>query len=54
MKSFIQRLWNDEAGTATLEYAFVLGLIILASMGLIGAFGTKVVAHWTSINSSFH
>jgi Flp pilus assembly pilin Flp len=54
MKSIIKNVLRDEQGTETIEYAFILGLIILAAMSLVGAFGSKVVAKWTSLNSGFH
>jgi Flp pilus assembly pilin Flp len=30
----------------------IAGLISIAAIAVIGAFGTKVLARWTSINSS--
>jgi Flp pilus assembly pilin Flp len=48
----IQRLGRDEKGGEVLEYALIAGLISVAAISVIGAFGTKVVAKWTSINSS--
>lgn len=54
MKSIIKNVLRDEQGTATLEYAIVLGLIVIAAMAVVGAFGSKVVAKWTSLNSGFH
>jgi Flp pilus assembly pilin Flp len=54
MKSIILNVFADEQGTETIEYAFVLGLIIVAAMGVVGAFGSKCVAKWTSLNTGFH
>ena len=54
MQAIIKNVLKDENGTATIEYAFVMGLIVLAAMSVIGAFGAKVVGKWTSLNSSFH
>ena len=54
MTAMINKLWKDESGTATLEYALVLGLVILAAMGIVGMFGTRVLARWTSVNSTLH
>ncbi len=51
MKSFL-RLMSDETGAEVIEYALVLGLIIVVAIAVIGSFGTKVVARWTSVNSS--
>jgi pilus assembly protein Flp/PilA len=49
---WIKRLIGDEQGGEVLEYAMIAGLISVAAISVIGAFGTKVVAKWTSINSS--
>ena len=55
MKSFKNLLRNvvvDDAGGETIEYALVLGLIIVVAIAIIGTVGTKVVGRWTSTNSS--
>lgn len=43
---------NDESGGEVIEYAIVAGLISIAAIAVIGAFGTKVLARWNSVNSS--
>ena len=43
---------RDDSGGEVMEYAIVAGLISIAAIALIGAVGTKVVARWTSINST--
>jgi Flp pilus assembly pilin Flp len=48
----IRSLVNDEQGGEVLEYALIAGLIIVAAIAVIGAVGTKVLARWTSLNSS--
>jgi Flp pilus assembly pilin Flp len=35
-----------------IEYALILGLIIVTAIGIIGNFGTAVLARWASANSS--
>jgi Flp pilus assembly pilin Flp len=45
-------LANDEAGGEVIEYAIVAGLISIAALTVIGAFGVKVLARWNSVNSS--
>jgi Flp pilus assembly pilin Flp len=45
-------LLNDECGAEVIEYALVLGVVIVACITTIGAFGTKVLARWSSVNSS--
>ena len=48
----INRLASDEHGGEIIEYVLILGLIIVATITTIAAFGTKVMARWTSVNSS--
>lgn len=47
-----KRLVRSDAGGEVMEYALILGLIIVVCITLIGAFGTRVLARWTSVNSS--
>jgi Flp pilus assembly pilin Flp len=48
----LSRLASDEDGGEVMEYVLILGLIIVAAIAIIGAVGTKVVARWTSVNST--
>ena len=52
MKNVIKNFLSDEQGGEVLEYALIAGLIVVAAIAVIGAVGTKVVARWTSLNSS--
>jgi Flp pilus assembly pilin Flp len=55
MKGFTQLLGSlvrDERGGEVLEYALIAGLIVIAAIATIASVGTKVVARWTSLNSS--
>jgi Flp pilus assembly pilin Flp len=52
LTSTFRRLVTDDSGGETIEYALVLGLIIVTAIAVIGAVGTRVVARWTSVNSS--
>jgi Flp pilus assembly pilin Flp len=55
MKAMQRALTNfltDEAGGEVIEYALIMGLILVAAIAVIGAVGTKVLARWTSANSS--
>jgi Flp pilus assembly pilin Flp len=55
MKRLTQRLSGflaDENGAEVIEYALVLGLIVVGAIVIIGNFGTKVLARWGSVNSS--
>jgi Flp pilus assembly pilin Flp len=42
----------DEQGGEVLEYALIAGLIIVGAIVLITAVGDKVLARWSSLNSS--
>jgi Flp pilus assembly pilin Flp len=52
MKNLFTKLVKDENGGEVLEYALIAGLIVVAAIAVIGAVGNKVVAKWTSLNSS--
>ena len=52
MKNVIAHVIADERGGEVLEYALIAGLIVVAAIAVIGAVGTKVLARWTSLNSS--
>ena len=51
-KGNLATLLQDERGGEVIEYALVLGLIIVVCIGIIGTIGTKVLARWQSVNSS--
>jgi pilus assembly protein Flp/PilA len=48
LKSFLR----DDSGGEVLEYALIAGLIVVAAIAVIGSVGSKVLASWTSLNSS--
>jgi len=52
LMSLVKKLVRDEQGGEVLEYALVAGLIVVLSIALIGAVGTKVLGRWTSLNNS--
>ena len=52
MKKLLAKLVKDETGGEVLEYALIAGLIVVAAIAVIGTVGTKVLARWTSLNSS--
>ena len=52
LKQFAVRLATDEAGGEVLEYALIAGLIVVAAIAVITSVGGKVLARWTSLNSS--
>ena len=43
---------RDENGGEVLEYALIAGLIVVAAIAVITSVGGKVLARWTSLNSS--
>ncbi len=52
MRNILKKLIRDEQGGEVLEYALIAGLIIVGAIALITAVGGKVVARWTSLESS--
>ena len=52
IKTLAAKLVSDEQGGEVLEYALIAGLIVVAAIAIIGSVGTKVLARWTSLNSS--
>jgi Flp pilus assembly pilin Flp len=46
------KLVRDEQGGEVLEYALIVGLIVVAAIAAITSVGTKVLARWTSLNAS--
>ncbi|MBC7784138.1 MAG: Flp family type IVb pilin [Burkholderiales bacterium] len=51
-KNLLVKLMKDEQGGEVLEYALIAGLIVVAAIAVVGAVGTKVLARWSSLNSS--
>ncbi|HWE95688.1 MAG TPA: Flp family type IVb pilin [Tepidisphaeraceae bacterium] len=52
MLNRIKGLLADEQGGEVLEYALIVGLIVVAAIAAITSVGTKVLARWTSLDSS--
>ena len=52
LKNLLNRIVRDEAGGEVLEYALIAGLIVVAAIAVITSVGGKVVARWTSLDSS--
>ena len=48
----LKRLVSDERGGEVLEYALIMGLIVVACIAVIGTVGGKVLAKWNSMNTS--
>ena len=52
LKQLVSNVVRDEQGGEVLEYALIAGLIVVAAIAIITSVGGKVVARWTSLNSS--
>ena len=52
MSKFFAKLIKDENGGEVLEYALIVGLIVVAAIAAITSVGGKVLARWTSLNNS--
>jgi pilus assembly protein Flp/PilA len=52
MSKVMSRLLSDENGGEVLEYALIAGLIVVAAIAAITTVGSKVLARWTSLDSS--
>jgi len=48
----LKKLVRDERGGEVMEYALIAGLIIVGAIALISSVGDKVLARWTSLNTS--
>lgn len=52
VKSLLRALVIEDNGGEILEYAIIIGLIILAAIVAITAVGNSVMARWTSLSNS--
>jgi Flp pilus assembly pilin Flp len=52
MRETIKALIKNESGGEVLEYALIAGLIVVAAIATITSVGGKVLARWTSMDSS--
>lgn len=53
MSKIIRRLFVEEQGGEIIEWALIAGLISVAAIAAVAAFGNRVLARWTSVNDSF-
>jgi Flp pilus assembly pilin Flp len=49
--TLVRRLLRDEAGGEVIEYVLIAGLIVVATIVVIAAVGTKVLARWNTVNN---
>jgi Flp pilus assembly pilin Flp len=47
-----RRMLKDENGSAITEYAIVLGLVIVGAIAVITQVGPRVLARWTSVDTT--
>lgn len=50
--NLVAKMLKDEQGGEVLEYALIVGLIVVAAIAAITSVGTKVLAKWNSLNGS--
>ena len=52
IRSALAALLADERGGEVIEWALVAGLIVIATIAVIGAVGTRVLARWNTVNTA--
>lgn len=52
MRTIFSRIRRDESAGEMIEWALVVGLVVIVAISLVAAFGTKTLARWTSVNQS--
>jgi pilus assembly protein Flp/PilA len=51
MVALLKKLWKDESGQATVEYALVIGLAAVGVIGAVIAFRTQLIELWASLTT---
>jgi Flp pilus assembly pilin Flp len=52
IEKLVGRLFSEEAGTETLEWGLVCGLIVVGAIAAITLIGPKVKTMWTNVNAA--
>jgi Flp pilus assembly pilin Flp len=52
LSTWTARFVDDDHGGEVIEYALIIGLIIVTAIVVITSVGGKVMARWQSVNSS--
>lgn len=52
LMNHLRKLMKDERGGEVLEYALILGLIVVAAAAVITTVGGKVLANWKSVKKA--
>lgn len=50
--SLVRRLGTGESGLETVEWAIIVGLIVVAALAVMAAIGTWVVAQYQAVQSA--
>ena len=51
LQSLLRGLWRDEEAATSVEYAVMLGLILMVIIGAIGLLGTQTSGLWNTIDA---
>jgi Flp pilus assembly pilin Flp len=51
IRRFLAQLCRDSRGLAAVEYALLLGLIVLVMITALGSLANVVVMTWTNVNT---
>jgi Flp pilus assembly pilin Flp len=52
VKAILRRLWRDEDGQDMVEYALLLGFIVVCAAAILTTTRTQMSATWSTISSS--
>ena len=52
MKAFLLKLWREDEGQDMVEYAMLLGFIVLCAAAILTTTRTQISATWSTISSS--
>ncbi|MCE5217208.1 Flp family type IVb pilin [bacterium] len=53
MRRVISKLWTDEEGAASVEYALLLVVIVVATMGAWVSLRNRIIQSITEVENSF-
>ena len=52
MKTLLQKLWREDEGQDMVEYALLLGFIVVCAAAILTSTRTQMSSIWSTINSS--
>lgn len=50
--NLLKKLWKEEEGQALSEYGLILGIVVIAVVGLLGAFKDELVKMFQKITDT--